>query len=180
MHSSYDTPVVVFAGYSGSGKTTLLKKLIQHLQQRGIRIGMIKHAHHDFDIDKPGKDSYELRKAGASQMLVASDQRWALVSEEKSSEDPPPLAQLVNRLDHKQLDLIMVEGYKYEAMEKIEIKRKESKGDWLFPNDKNIIAIVSDMAPLHPLEGRALFSLEDIKQLADFVCDRYLANVNKQ
>lgn len=103
-------PLLAFAAWSGTGKTTLLKKLIPALCARGIRPGLIKHTHHDMDVDKPGKDSYELRKAGAAQTIVASQQRWALMTETPDEEELD-LQFLASRMDTSKLDLILVEGF---------------------------------------------------------------------
>ena len=138
-------PLLGFVAYSGTGKTSLLKKLIPILKAQGIRIGMIKHAHHDFDIDIPGKDSYELRKAGAEQMLVASAQRWALMVETPAHAEAT-LAGLIQQLDTQQLDLILVEGFKHEAYPKIECHRPELGHRLMCHNDADIIAIASDAA----------------------------------
>lgn len=137
-------PLLGFAAYSGTGKTTLLVKLLALFKAHGLRVGAIKHAHHDFDIDKPGKDSYELRKAGATQMLVVSDQRWALMVE---SEPPgePRLDELLAHLDSSKLDLILVEGFKHEAFAKIELHRGALERPFLFPDDAAIIAIATDV-----------------------------------
>ena len=116
-------PVVAISAWSGTGKTTLLKKLIPVLCARGLRPGLIKHSHHNMDIDTPGKDSYELRKAGAAQTMVASPQRWALMTE-TPDEAPLNLAYLVSRMDHSTLDLVLVEGFKHEAVPKILLDRK--------------------------------------------------------
>ncbi len=105
------TPLLAIAAWSGTGKTTLLKRLIPELCVRGLRPGLIKHTHHDMDVDKPGKDSYELRKAGAAQTIVASEQRWALMTE--TPETPElDLTWLVSRMDASKLDLVLVEGFK--------------------------------------------------------------------
>ena len=115
-------PLLAIAAWSGTGKTTLLKKLIPELRARGIRPGLIKHTHHNMDVDKPGKDSYELRKAGAAQTLVASQQRWALMVE--TPEEPEPdLAYLVSRMDASTLDMVLVEGFKHEPVAKIVLFR---------------------------------------------------------
>lgn len=114
------TPILGFAAYSGTGKTTLLEKLIPLLRARGLRVAVLKHAHHNFDIDKPGKDSYRLRKAGAEQMLIASDQRWAMMIE---TEKPQSFENLLTQFNHDELDLIIVEGFKGESIPKIELHR---------------------------------------------------------
>jgi molybdopterin-guanine dinucleotide biosynthesis protein MobB len=136
-------PVLGFAAFSGTGKTTLLEQLIPLLVQQGIRIGMVKHAHHEFDIDKPGKDSYRLRRAGARQMLVASSQRQALMTENSSPREPH-LDELLNRLDLDTLDLVLVEGFKHVPFPKIELHRKSLGKALLYPEDPDIIAVASD------------------------------------
>ena len=140
------TPVLGFAAWSGTGKTTLLKKLIPLLKEKGIRIGMIKHAHHDFDIDKPGKDSYELRKAGAEQMLIASQKRWALMVETPALDGDPDLNEMIAQLDHSTLDLILVEGFRHVAFPKIELYRPSTGKETLFDQDDSIIALATDDA----------------------------------
>ncbi len=147
MKLNANTPVLGIVGFSGTGKTTLLTKLLPKLAEKGIRIGMIKHAHHEFDIDKPGKDSYELRKAGATQMLVASAQRWALMVENNTKQKEPALNYLIAQLNVEQLDIILVEGFKHEHFPKIELHRRDLKQEYLFPKDKSIIAIASDVKP---------------------------------
>src|SRR3990172_697023 len=112
--------MIGFAAWSGTGKTTLLKKLLPLLRKRGLRVGVVKHAHHDFDIDVPGKDSYELRKAGATHVLVGSRKRWALVVEAGLEEDPS-LATLLSHLATDDIDLILVEGLKPERIPNIHL-----------------------------------------------------------
>ena len=111
-------PLLAFAAWSGTGKTTLLKKLIPVLCARGIRPGLIKHTHHDMDVDKPGKDSYELRKAGAAQTIVASQQRWALMTETPDEEELD-LHFLASRMDTSKLDLILVEGLSMKRSQRL-------------------------------------------------------------
>ena len=141
-----DPPVLGFAAYSGTGKTTLLVQLLPRLKAQGLRIGMIKHAHHSFDVDKPGKDSYALRKAGAEQMLIASERRWALMRDYPEPREPL-LADLLARLDRNQLDLILVEGFRSVPFPKIELHRPSTGHPLLHSRDSSIIAIASD-APL--------------------------------
>lgn len=140
---TYPKPVLGFAAFSGTGKTTLLEKLIPQLAESGIRVGMVKHAHHEFDIDKPGKDSYRLRKAGAQQMLIASSKRQALMTENATPQEPR-LDELITRLDLEHIDLVLVEGFKQVPFPKIELHRKALGKTLLHPEDADIIAVASD------------------------------------
>jgi molybdopterin-guanine dinucleotide biosynthesis protein MobB len=159
---------VGFAAYSGTGKTTLLTAVIPLLRQRGYRVAMIKHAHHQFDIDQPGKDSYELRKAGAEQMLVASSKRWALMVENADDSHDPSLQDLINRLDLAAADIILVEGFKAEAFPKIELHRGAVNTDFIYQVDNNIIAIASDKT-LDTPEYITPLNINDPAQIADFI-----------
>lgn len=151
------------AGYSGSGKTTLLEQLIPELKKRGLRLAVIKHAHHDFDIDQPGKDSYRHRKAGADQVLVSSAQRWALMHELGDTPEPS-LAEHLARLSP--CDLVLVEGYKRETIPKLEIYRAGNGKPLLFPDDPYIIALATDT----PLTTHLpCFDLNDVQSLAQFI-----------
>lgn len=148
-----NTPLLGFAAYSGTGKTTLLEKLIPELRQLNIQVALIKHTHHEkFDIDKPGKDSYRLRKAGAEQVLVASAKRWALMveyPEEYTQKHPEPdLSTLLGHLNRENIDLILVEGFKHEKITKIELHRPHLEKPLLHPYDPDIIAIASDAKQL--------------------------------
>ncbi len=136
-------PLLGFAAFSGTGKTTLLKKVIPLLKASGIRIGMIKHAHHDFDIDQAGKDSYELRKAGADQMLIASAKRWALMVETPGQTEAD-LDSLLKQLDQSQLDIVLVEGFKHLPFPKIELHRLALSKPYLYPDDATILALAID------------------------------------
>ncbi len=138
-----------FAGYSGSGKTTLIEQLIPRLVGRGLRVSLIKHAHHRFDIDQPGKDSYRHREAGASEVLITSDQRWVLMHELRNEAEPTMHEQLRH---FSPCDLVLVEGYKQAPIPKIEVYRASVGKPPLHPGDPNIVAIATD-APLDtPLE----------------------------
>jgi len=162
-----DCPIIGFVAYSGTGKTTLLKKLIPVLRENGIRVGMIKHAHHDFDIDTPGKDSYELRKAGAEQTIVASSKRWALMTE-TPSQDEASLSELVTKLDTSKLDLILVEGFKHVAYPRIECHRPSLGHELIYTKDDNIIAIASD-ASLDINKALPILDLNNPLQIAEFI-----------
>ncbi len=160
------TPILAIAAWSGTGKTTLLKALIPALCARGIRPGLIKHTHHNMDVDIPGKDSYELRKAGASQTLVASNNRWALMTETPSAE-ALDLHYLVSRMDHSVLDLVLVEGFKHEAVPKIILFRNNA-GHSLseLTLDNHVIAVASDIQ----LDLKVpLLDLNDTDSLVSFI-----------
>ncbi|ENM5932609.1 bifunctional molybdopterin-guanine dinucleotide biosynthesis adaptor protein MobB/molybdopterin molybdotransferase MoeA [Vibrio mimicus] len=159
-------PLLGFAAYSGTGKTTLLEALLPKLTAAGLRIGLLKHAHHDFDVDKPGKDSYRLRKAGASQMLIASRNRHALMTETPDAE--AEFDYLLTRFDAEKLDVILVEGCKNIAFPKIELHRAEVGKPWLYPHDENIIAISADETIETALPQ---MNINDLDAIADFVLD---------
>ena len=137
-------PICGFVAYSGTGKTSLLEKLIPKLRDKNLRIGLIKHAHHDFDIDYEGKDSYRLRKAGATETLVASSNRWALIHEHQMPQEEPDLNTLVGQLNQDDLDIILVEGFKHQHFPRIELYRKSLGKPLLFPEDDSILAIATD------------------------------------
>ena len=130
-----------FAGYSGSGKTTLIEQLIPIFRQRGLTVSLIKHAHHTFDVDQPGKDSYRHRHAGCTEVLVTSSRRWALMHELSGAAEPS-LAELVERMSP--CDLLLVEGFKREPIPKLEVYRREVGEPLIHPHDHNIVAIASD------------------------------------
>jgi len=136
-------PILGFAAFSGTGKTTLLTKLIPLLKQSGLRVALIKHSHHNFEIDKPGKDSYRLREAGASPVMLVSSHRRAIITEFDSIIEPN-LDDQLKALDQSNLDLILVEGFKVEHFPKIELHRPSLKKPLIFPDDPNIIAIATD------------------------------------
>ncbi len=130
-----------FAGWSGSGKTTLIEKLIPRFAGAGLRVSLIKHAHHTFDVDQPGKDSYRHRHAGASEVLVTSSRRWVLMHELRGAVEPAFEAQL-ERLSP--CDLVIVEGFKHAAIPKLEVWRRVTGEPLLHPNDPHIVAVASD------------------------------------
>lgn len=144
----YDFPVPVlgFAAFSGSGKTTLLESLIPLLKAGGIRLALVKHSHHDFEMDKPGKDSYRLRKAGADQVLLASPYRVAWIRE-GDGQSEPRLEELLPSLDCSCLNLVLVEGFRHESIPKIEIHRPSLRTPLLCTEDSNIVALACDAAP---------------------------------
>ncbi|CAM3769896.1 molybdopterin-guanine dinucleotide biosynthesis protein MobB [Xenorhabdus thuongxuanensis] len=166
-HSSNNTtlPILGITAYSGTGKTTLLKQVIPLLRQQYIRVGLIKHTHHNMDVDNPGKDSYELRKAGAAQTLVASQQRWALMTETPELPEPD-LYYLASRFDANSLDLILVEGFKQEPIPKIALYRDGLNHTVDKILDPYVIAIASDIALATPLPQ---LNINQPEQVAAFI-----------
>ena len=166
-------PLLGFCAYSGTGKTTLLIRLIPVLNRQGLKIGLVKHAHHQFDIDHPGKDSYELRKAGACEMLVASAKRWALVHESPERKGEPTLEELLPHLSLSELDLVLVEGFKHEPLAKIELHRPSLGKPYLFPTDTDIIALATDLTPSEEIQIPVL-DLNNIDEIAEFIMQRFI------
>ncbi len=154
------------AGWSGSGKTTLLRALIPALVRRGLRVSTLKHADRSFDIDRPGKDSYEHRQAGATEVLISSAKRWALIHESRGAPEPLP-RDLIGRMTP--VDLLLIEGFKTEDHDKLEIHRPSLGKPLLCPGDPRIVAIASD-APIEVALPR--FDLDDIEGIANFVIER--------
>jgi molybdopterin-guanine dinucleotide biosynthesis protein B len=152
-----------FAGYSGSGKTTMIEQIIPRLVLAGLRVSLIKHAHHDFDIDRPGKDSYRHREAGASEVLVSSGHRWVLMHELRGAPEPTLEEQLTR---FSPCDLVIVEGYKKEPYPKIEIHRRATGKPLLHPDDASVAAVASDERLETALPQ---FGLEDYDAIAAFV-----------
>jgi molybdopterin-guanine dinucleotide biosynthesis protein B len=156
--------LIGLAGFSGSGKTTLLAKLLPVLIARGRSVSTLKHAHHGFDVDQPGKDSHTHRLAGAREVLVSSARRWALLHELRGEREPT-LAELVVRLSP--VDLVIVEGYKTERHAKLEVHRSAIGKPLLYPSDPNIVALVGDA---RPADLRLPFAhLDDVEAIADLV-----------
>ena len=140
----FKLPILGFAAWSGTGKTTLLCELIPLLAAKGLRLSLIKHAHHDFDIDHPGKDSYELRKAGASEVIVASKKRTAIIREAQEQQPEPVLEDALKNVEVETVDLVLVEGFKQSSIPKIELHRKQLGKPYLYQDDSNIIALAED------------------------------------
>ena len=152
-------------GWKNSGKTTLTERLVAELVRRGWNVSTVKHAHHDFDIDKPGADSFRHRQAGATEVAIVSGKRWALMHELRG-EDEPTLEAILSRL--APCDIVLVEGYKREAHDKIETRRLEASDRApLSANDPHIVAIAADFAV--PGESLPVFDLDDTKSIADFI-----------
>lgn len=154
------------AGWSGSGKTTLVVRLLPELIGRGIAVSTVKHAHHNFDVDQPGKDSWRHREAGAREVLVGSARRWALVHE-LGDEDEPTLDELLSHL--APVDLVLVEGFKRDAIDKLEVFRHENGKPPLFTDDPRVVAVASD-GPL-PEARVPVLDIDDIAAIADFIID---------
>ncbi len=152
-----------FAGWSGSGKTTLIEKLIPRFVGAGLRVSLIKHAHHTFDVDQPGKDSYRHRHAGAAEVLVTSSRRWVLMHELRGAHEPP-FEEQIRRLSP--CDLLLVEGFKHAPIPKLEVWRAEPGEALLHPNDPHIVAVASDAR----IETRLpLLDLNDDAAIARFI-----------
>ena len=151
------------AGYSGSGKTTLLEKLIPQFTARGLSVSVIKHAHHGFDIDRPGKDSYRHREAGASEVLLSCNDRWALMHERRAESDVS-LDELLARL--APCDLVLIEGFKQEPVPKIEVYRPEIGKPPLHPERSDIVAVAADVALASEVPR---FGLDDVEAMATFI-----------
>ncbi len=155
--------IIGIAGYSGSGKTTLIEKVIPVLVREGRRVSLIKHAHHEFDVDHPGKDSYRHRHAGCAEVLISSSARWALIHELRGADEPD----LKEQLKHlSPCDLVIVEGYKSAAIPKIEVHRRAGHTPLLYPEDANVIAVATD----EPLETQLpQLDVDDPQAVARFI-----------
>ena len=154
--------IIGLAGWSGSGKTTLITKVIPVLRGRGLKVATVKHAHHGFDLDRPGKDSWQHREAGASEVLVVSSRRWALIHELRD-EPEPPLVELLGKLGP--VDLVIIEGFKRLSHPKLEVYRRANGKPLLYPDDDCIVAIASD-APL-PEAQLPVLGLDDTETIAN-------------
>ncbi|MCD6042812.1 MAG: mobB [Burkholderiales bacterium] len=152
-----------FAGWSGSGKTTLIEQLIPRFVQRGLRVSLIKHAHHTFDVDHAGKDSWRHRQAGASEILVTSSRRWVLMHELRGAHEPS-FDEQVKRISP--CDLLLVEGFKHAPIPKLEVWRKETGEALLHPNDPHIVAVASDAKVETKLP---LLDLNDVDGICSFI-----------
>jgi molybdopterin-guanine dinucleotide biosynthesis protein B len=157
--------VLGISGYSGSGKTTLIEKLVPLLLKAGLRVSLVKHAHHAFEVDHPGKDSWRHRQAGCTEVLVSSAQRWALMRELRG-EPEPSLQEQLRRLSP--CDLVLVEGWKFDPIPRIEVHRSgpDARRPLLFPNDPHVIAVATD----EPLQTKLpQFGLDDAQAVARFI-----------
>jgi molybdopterin-guanine dinucleotide biosynthesis protein B len=152
-----------FAGWSGSGKTTLIEQLIPRFTAHGLVVSLIKHAHHDFDIDKPGKDSYRHREAGCREVMVASDRRWVIMHELRGAPEPALEDQIARMAP---CDLLLIEGYKHNPMPKLEIYRAANGKPALHPDDPHVVAIATDRRFPSALPQ---FALDDHDAIAEFI-----------
>ena len=164
----FPLPLIGLCAYSGTGKTTLLTRLIPVLKQRGLRIAVVKHAHHNFDIDHPGKDSYEFRQAGAVQVAVASHKRIAWIKENQENNKEPSLSDALSALDINELDLVIAEGFKSESFAKIELHRPSLGQPLLCTHDKNVIALATD-ADITPAPAPQRLDLNNVDEIAEFI-----------
>ncbi|WGS22215.1 MULTISPECIES: molybdopterin-guanine dinucleotide biosynthesis protein B [unclassified Bradyrhizobium] len=154
--------VIGLAGWSGAGKTTLLSRVIPYLLGRGLRVSVIKHAHHEFDVDVPGKDSWVHRQSGATEVLVSSTRRWALMHELRGASEPR-LPELLAKM--ARVDLVVVEGFKREPINKIEVHRAANGKPLLFPHDASVVGIASDVAVETTLPVAHLDDIEEVAEL---------------
>jgi len=157
--------LIAIAGYSGSGKTTLIEKIIPRLVVDGYRVSLIKHAHHEFDVDVPGKDSHRHRMAGATEVMVSSSNRWVIMHELRGASEPTLEEQLAHL---SPCDVVIVEGWKHHAIPKIEVHRKLADKPLLFPEDRHVVAIATDETLATDLPQ---FGLEDADAVADFIVE---------
>lgn len=176
----FTLPIMGFAAYSGTGKTTLLSKIIPLLKNKGYRIGIIKHTHHSMDIDKPGKDSYVLRKAGAAQTIIASRNRTAIILENPEATKEPTLEDILANIKTNELDIVLVEGFKAATFTKIELHRQSLGNPYLYQNDSNIIAIATD----HTIKADSSNAIDTLdinqpQQIADYIEDKLIRENSK-
>ena len=169
LKNHWPKPILGFCAYSGTGKTTLLSQLIPILRNRGIQVGVIKHAHHNFEMDREGKDSFRFRQAGATEVMLASSRRWVLLHENSEEADPDP-EELLQRMNLDHLDLILVEGFKHHMLPKIEIHRPSLGRDMMHPDLPGIIALASDETPSDNLDIPWL-DLNHPEKIAEFIIE---------
>lgn len=162
-------PIIGFCAFSGTGKTTLLTQLIPLLKASNLRLGVIKHAHHNFEIDHPNKDSFKLRHAGTQQMIIASDTCIAKIKDLNPHQNEINLQDLLSELNYAMLDLVLVEGFKHYNFPKIECHRPKLKKPLIFPNDKSVIAIATDSELATQPAHLPVLDLNDIAEIAGFI-----------
>jgi len=167
-HIEFSKPVIGLCAYSGSGKTTLLERLMPLLNSHNIKVAVIKHAHHSFDIDHPGKDSYKIRKAGAQQMLISSQKRWALMHENSSESEELSLQDALKHIAAEKIDLVIIEGFKTAPIQKIEIHRPALGKSLIADEDPYVIAIATD-EPSKVTTSLPLLDLNAAEEIALFI-----------
>tara|TARA_R110002167_G_scaffold213760_8_gene418391 strand:+ start:5237 stop:5797 length:561 start_codon:yes stop_codon:yes gene_type:complete len=164
--------VISFAAYSGTGKTTLIEAIIPLLESRGMTVAVIKHSHHDIDPDPPGKDSHRFRQAGSHRVLLATPDRDILVTERAGRGDGR-LADSLTMLSSEPCDIVLVEGFRHDPIDKIEISRQQSGAPWLYKEDRYVVAIAADSLLKDLPEGVPLLSLNDAHAVTDFIQTLY-------
>jgi len=170
--TQFPIPLLGFAAFSGTGKTTLIEQLIPLLIEQGLRIALVKHSHHDIEMDEPGKDSYRLRKAGASQVVLAGTHRSICFHEHQQAHDSE-LSEQLTLLDTACLDLVLVEGYRDQAFPKIELHRSVLEKPFMYPYDTNIVALVCDQHVDN--DELPLFDFTQLQQLVTFILKRIVS-----
>ena len=170
--TQFPVPLLGFAAFSGTGKTTLIEQLIPLLIEQGLRIALVKHSHHDIEMDKPGKDSYRLRKAGASQVVLAGTHRSICFHEHQQAHDSQ-LSEQLALLNTDCLDLVLVEGYRDQAFPKIELHRSVLGKPFLYPNDPDIIALVCDQYV--DVIDLPLFDFTQLQSMVSFILQEVIA-----
>jgi molybdopterin-guanine dinucleotide biosynthesis protein MobB len=172
MLNNAPCPIIGFIGESGSGKTTLISALITILKGYGLRVTAIKHSHHRFDVDHPGKDSHTLRQSGANQVLVASKRRWALMVENEINQPEPMLDELLRYIAPKSADIIIVEGFKHEAFPKLLVHRQAAAAAPLPAWDTDILGVVTDV--LHEVpQDKILLDINQPPQVAEYLIQHF-------
>lgn len=163
-----EIPMIGFSAFSGTGKTTLLKQVIPLLKKEGLRVAVIKHAHHHFDLDQPGKDSFELRKAGADKTIICTFTRMAVITEFPTPDEEPSLQDIIDSINPDDFDLILVEGYKHLPFPKIELHRQSVGKTYLFQDDPNIFAIACDVE-LPKETSIPVLDINDVEGIANLI-----------
>lgn len=171
---SFSKPVIGLSAYSGSGKTTLLEKLIPIFSAHKLRVAVIKHAHHTFDIDHPEKDSYKIRKAGAQQILISSQKRWAMIHEHATENEELSLQEALQHIVVENIDFVIVEGFKSAPIDKIEIHRPALGKPLIAATDKYVVAIATD-EPAKLESNLPLLDLSQTEKIAEYI-EQFIAN----
>lgn len=175
--TQFPVPLLGFAAFSGTGKTTLIEQLIPLLIKQGLRIALVKHSHHDIEMDKPGKDSYRLRKAGASQVVLAGTHRSICFHEHEEAHDSQ-LSEQLALLNTQALDLVLVEGYRDQAFPKIELHRSVLQKPFLYITDANIIGLVCDQPT--DTGDLPLFDFTQLQKIVSFILNEVIAVANNK